>query len=413
MSYWRNLSSVLVGSIAAQTLPVLGSLVIARQYPPNEFGIYSIWLGFTLFIAVCLTCRLETCLPTEEDGEPRRLAVIYVLSTIIIFLFILFMALIFFHLIGLKYFELLTFKHICFLIVASALMAFVQTWQSWSAAEGFYKKLSIIRIAQTGSIVTFQILIGTFQKDATGLILGQTFGLLLSLLVCFFIMPIRANISTLEFRNRMINFWKKNKKFPIFSLPADAINSASAQLPLILIGSKFGAEMAGYYALTFRVLGAPIGLLGSSALDVFKRHAAVAYRERGECLQEYLHTLKILSVLTIVSSLSFFFFSNSLFAFAFGMSWAMSGEIAVWLIPLFALRFVASPLSYMVYIAGKQHLDLGWQISLFIVTMVTINFIPSFKIAVMSYSLCYAFLYIIYLFMSYKLSLGHINDRNN
>jgi O-antigen/teichoic acid export membrane protein len=413
MSYWRNLSSVLVGSIVAQILPVLGSIVIVRQYSPNEFGIYSIWLGFTLFIAVCLTGRLENSLPTEEDGEPRRLAVIYVLSTIIILLCILFSAFIFLNLIVSKYYGLLPLKYIYFSIVASGFMAFVQTWQTWAAAEGFYKKLSIIRIVQAGSVITFQIIIGIFQKDAAGLILGQILGLFISLLVCFFIMPIGANIVTSEFGNRILNFWKKNKKFPIFSLPADAINSASSQLPLILIGSKFGAEMAGYFALTFRVLGAPIGLLGSSALDVFKRHAAVAYRERGECLYEYLHTLKTLSVLTIISSFSFFFFAKSLFVVAFGKNWIMSGEIAVWLIPLFALRFVASPLSYMVYIAGKQHLDLGWQISLFIVTMTTINFIPSFKIAIMSYSLSYTFLYIIYLFMSYKLSLGHTNDRNN
>lgn len=413
MNYWRNLSSVLIGSIAAQILPVFGSMVIARQYPPNEFGIYSIWLGFTIFIAVCLTARLETSLPLEKDGEPRRLAVIYILSTILIILLILFLFLIFFNVLGVQYLGLLTLKRIYLLIFVAAFMAFIQTWQTWAASEGFYKKLSIIRIVQAASVVTFQIIIGIFQKDATGLILGQILGLFFSLLVCLFIMPIGVNIFTLEFVNRIINFWKKNKKFPIFSLPADAINSASSQLPLILIGNKFGAEMAGYFALTFRVLGAPIGLIGSSALDVFKRHAAAAYRERGECLQEYLHTLKVLSVLTVISSFSFFFFAKPLFVLAFGQNWVMSGEIAMWLIPLFALRFVASPLSYLVYIAEKQYLDLIWQISLFIITITTINFMPTFKVAIMTYSLSYTFLYIIYLFMSYKLSLGHINDRNN
>jgi O-antigen/teichoic acid export membrane protein len=92
---------------------------------------------------------------------------------------------------------------------------------------------------------------------------------------------------------------------------------------------------------------------------------------------------------------------------AFGESWSMSGKIAIWLIPLFAFRFVASPLSYMVYIAGKQNVDLFWQISLLSITLVTFSITEIFSTSVQIYSLGYAFLYLVYLGMSYEFSLGN------
>ena len=142
--------------------------------------------------------------------------------------------------------------------------------------------------------------------------------------------------------------WKKFSKFPKISLPADSINMIAAQLPILIIATRFGAEIAGLLAMTIRVLGAPLGLLGRAVLDVFKRHAASSFRERGECESEYIKTFKVLMRSSIVLAIFLSLLSEPFFAFAFGEQWELSGTIAVWLLPLFALRFVASPLSYMV-----------------------------------------------------------------
>jgi O-antigen/teichoic acid export membrane protein len=406
MTYWRNVSSVFFGTVIAQSLPVIGSLILTRQFLPAVFGTYSAWLGITLFFSVCLTGRFETSLPMEEDGKFRAMAVLYVLVTTLVLSLFSFLILLSLFLIGIKSIGLMSFKLLLFSLIVSLLMSLIQIWQTWTAAEGNYKKLSLIRIAQAGLVVIFQVLIGFLQPDLMGLIFGHFIGLIFSVLICIFLKPISMNFDVTSLKFRLFTFWKKNRKFPLFSLPADAINSAAAQLPLLLIMSKFGADIAGYYALTIRVLGAPIGLLGSAVLDVFKRHAANAYKTRGECRPEFLHTLKILLMATILTSILFFFCAEQFFVIAFGESWSMSGKIAIWLIPLFAFRFVASPLSYMVYIAGKQNVDLFWQISLLGVTLATFNITETFSTSVQIYSLGYAFLYLVYLRMSYKFSLG-------
>ncbi|EJO93851.1 polysaccharide biosynthesis protein [Ectopseudomonas mendocina DLHK] len=73
---------------------------------------------------------------------------------------------------------------------------------------------------------------------------------------------------------------------------------------------------------------------------------------------------------------------------------------------MFALRFIASPLSYMVYIAGKQHLDLLWQVGLLVMTLVCLGVVQGHQSALIVYSFGYAALYLVYLAMSYRFSLG-------
>ena len=103
-----------------------------------------------------------------------------------------------------------------------------------------------------------------------------------------------------------------------------------------------------------------------------------------------------------------------MFTFAFGEQWLMSGIIAVWMLPMFMLRFVSSPLSYMYYLANKQPIDLIWQICLLIMTIVTLYFVVTYKSALISYAAGYSLLYIVYMVISYRLSCGNnkmINDK--
>ena len=192
----------------------------------------------------------------------------------------------------------------------------------------------------------------------------------------------------------------------MFALPADAINAASGQLPLLLIASRFGSEASGYFAMTIRVLGAPIGLIGAAVLDVFKRSASSSYRDKGHCKDEYIRTLWLLSAGGVLLALGVIFVAERLFIVAFGEPWRQAGVIAIWLMPMFALRFVASPLSYVFYIAGKQHIDLVWQCSLLAVTIAAFILTTSFEGSIKLYAAGYSLLYVIYALLSYHYSKG-------
>lgn len=402
--FWRSVASVLTGTAVAQAIPIAGSLVIARQYAPGEFGLFSAWLGLVLLAAVALTGRFETALALEPDGEPRRRAVVSTLLTAVLAAFVLAGASAIVATISPAWFEHVPTPLVVAFFPVALLVAMAQIWQSWAAAEGRYRDLSMMRIAEATAITTFQIGLGAAFASADSLAIAHLVGVTVGLGVSARLLPIRW--PTVRPASMVSEFWNRHRRFPLLSLPADVLNTASAQLPVLIVAGRFGAETAGLLALAMRTLGAPIGILGKSVLDVFKRHAATSYRERGECRADYLRTFRVLATGSLSAAIVLALWSAPLFALAFGEAWRGAGTIAAWLVPMFALRFVSSPLSYMVYIAGKQHLDLVWQACLLGMTLASLNLFSQQSAAIIAYGAGYSLLYIVYLMMSYRFSLG-------
>jgi O-antigen/teichoic acid export membrane protein len=406
-SFWRSVGVVLTGTVAAQSIPLLGSLVIARIYAPADFGVFSAWLGIVMMAAVIVTGRFEMALAVEADGSPRRFAVAATLGTILL------VSILFSLIVGVLYLAtglLENFQPVMAgLFVPAALLAGVtHTWQAWAAAEGNYRGLSWVRISQAFVVTVAQILAGLISPTAVGMMLGHVLGTAAGIVIAMYLMPINplAMGARTEFWMRLKTFWRNQRRFPMFALPADAINAASGQLPLLLIASRFGAEASGLFALTIRVLGAPIGLLGTAVLDVFKRSASSSYRDKGHCKDEYVRTFWLLSAGGVILALGVILIAERLFVLAFGEPWRQAGVMAIWLMPMFALRFVASPLSYVFYIAGKQRVDLVWQCTLLAVTIASFMFTSSFEGSIKLYSVGYTLLYVIYAFLSYRYSKG-------
>ncbi len=406
--FWRSVALVLSGTAAAQAIPLLGSLLLARLYAPAEFGLYAAWLGVVALAAVAVTGRFEQALAIEPDGESRRVAVCATLAVIAMACVPL-MAVVWMLAAG-PWPLAASFDGILLgaAIPAAALIASSQTWQSWAAAEGRFRDLALMRIAQAFGITGAQIVIGTLAPSASTLALAHLAGVLAGMLVAVWRMPL--TLSSLPRRGELLggmrSFWSRYRRFPLLSLPADSINTAAGQLPLVILASRFGADIAGFFALTLRALGAPIGLMGAAVLDVFKRRAATSYRASGQCRDDYLQTFKVLALGSLVVVLVTIPFSEPLFVLAFGERWRMSGTIALWMLPMFAFRFVASPLSYMFYVAGKQHVDLLWQACLLAMTLMAMFFPPDAASSLKWYSAGYSALYGIYLVMSYRFSLG-------
>lgn len=405
--FWRSVGVVLTGTVAAQSIPLLGSLVIARIYAPAEFGLFSAWLGMVMMAAVVVTGRFEMALAVEADGAPRRFAVAATLGTILLVSF-------FFALIGggiylaSGLFDNVKPAMVGLFLPAALLAGVTQTWQAWAAAEGNYRGLSWIRISQAFVVTVAQIGAGLMSPTASGMMLGHVLGTAVGICFAMYFMPINplGIGGRAEFWTKLKAFWLNQRRFPMFALPADAINAASGQLPLLLIASRFGAEASGLFALTIRVLGAPIGLLGAAVLDVFKRSAASSYRDKGHCKEEYRRTFWLLAAGGVILALGVIVIAERLFVVAFGEPWRQAGVIAIWLMPMFALRFVASPLSYVFYIAGKQQVDLVWQCALLTMTVASFMLTSRFEESIKLYATGYSLLYVVYAILSYHYSKG-------
>ncbi len=404
--FWRQVGAVLSGTALAQLIPLLGSLAIARLYVPTEFGLFAAWLGVASLAAVAATGRYEVALALEADGAPRRVAVRATLVTVLIAGLPLSVG------VGVAFASGVLADvpaALALWFVPTALgIAASQTWLSWAAAEGQLAQLSRLRIVQAALVTSAQIVAGLFWPSAESLAAAQTLGLAGTLLAAARMLPLGSPVldaggSALA---GMQAFWSRRRRFPLLSLPADGINSAAAQLPVLVVGARFGADVAGYLALTMRVLAVPVALLGSAVLDVFRRRSAQSWREQGHCRQDFQQTFKVLAASSALAAIVLALIAEPLFALAFGPQWRAAGTMALWLVPLFALRFVSSPLSYLFYVAEKQHIDLAWQAVLLAMTLATLWFPSGYAAALQTYSFGYCTMYVVYLLLSYRFSLG-------
>lgn len=403
-SYWKTVLSVFTGSAIAQVIPVLGALLIARQFGPGQFGLFSAWLGIVIILSTALTGRLEVSLALERDGRFRNAAAFAVLATTLLAAILVVLVLGLVHVLtGYNYFDSLMLLLV--LVPCATLFALNQAWQSWAAAEGRFRQLNMMRVAQSIFVVVLQIAAGFIWPTATALAVSYVLGLLLAQAYGMWLLPV-SMAWIRRWRPLMQAYARRHRKFLAYSLPADFINALAIQLPVMIVAYRFGAESAGYLALVIRVLGLPLSFLGKAVLDVFKRQASMAFRERGECRYEYVRTFWVLGAGSVIFAIGAYFLSEPVFAIAFGEEWRPAGLMSVLLVPMFTLRFIASPLSYVIYIFNKQQVDLIWQICLLAMTYGVLSYVGTESAAILIYSVSYALLYVVYLAISYRYSCG-------
>ncbi len=396
--------TVLGGALGAQALPLLAAPIITRMCTPAELGAFSVWLAVIAVTAIGATLRLEAAMILDHGSDQQRICFSVVAwSATLTALLILVCA------VGARLLEVPAALHMSWfglltLGLGTWMTACMQTTLAYATSHNAFGKAASAKIWAAGSIAACQVSLLLAGCGGAALLGGQLFGLATGLLAAVWLLrPPSVRLHWLpdavqrQYLRRHQAFWR-------FSLPSNMLNILVGQLPLFLIGARHGALAAGLFALTQRVLSAPVALLASSVLEVFKRQSVQDFQAHGNCRDAYRYTFKALALLGIGPSLVLLLFSPDLFAFVFGPNWRPAGELAQILAPLYFLNFIASPLSYVFYVAGKQKADLVWQVALFLMTVGVFVSPGTLQQSVRWYAIGYSLLYLVYLRMSYQYS---------
>lgn len=155
---------------------------------------------------------------------------------------------------------------------------------------------------------------------------------------------------------------KRHENFPKYFAMATFLNSISQNIPVLLFTILFSSAIAGFYALTHRILQAPIQLVANSTRSVFYQKASQMYANREDIRPLYLSTTKGLIKLFIVPFLIILFFGQEIFSLLFGEEWITSGMIAQITIIWFFFIFINPPVTVMYNIFNQQKAQLIFQI---------------------------------------------------
>lgn len=404
--FWTNVVTVLAGAIGAQALPLLAAPLLTRMCTPADLGDFSVWLGVIALTSIAATLRIDTAMVLDRGGQQQRLCfgVVAYAATLVALALTLFGAVA--GALDLPATRTLSWVELLTLGAGTWLTANLQTTLAYATSHERFRDAAKAKLLQAGTIAASQLVLLRAGLEDEGLMAGQLLGLAAGLYAARRLLAPPTPRIRLRLDTEQKAYLVKHGAFWRFSLPSSLLNAVVGQLPLFMIGLHHGAHAAGLFALTQRVLSAPVALVAASVLEVFKREAAQEFEASGHCSGAYRKTLRALLLLAVGPSLVLLLFSPQLFSWIFGPAWRPAGELAQLLAPLYFLNFLASPLSYVFFVAGKQKAELRWQVALFLITVAVFAAPLSLRASILAYALGRSTLYVIYLGMSYWFARG-------
>lgn len=390
------------GTLGAQILLVLIAPILTRLYNPEDFGTLATFVAILSILSVVSSLRYELVIPLPSDSSDA--GKILLLSLLILIIFSILMAFI----------SAIWGEEVLRLINTPGLIEYLWVFPFAILISGVYRVLNYwaVRlrnfrtIAKTKikqSIITIVLQLSTFKLGGLGLIAGQTLGqgagiseLGKSTLSCFK----KENFSLKKIKRLAVEY----KQFPTYSTLSGLVNIGGQQAMPLLLASIYGLTVAGLYALTSRVLTAPLIMLGRSIGQVFLGHGATAHRD--DDLGEFVSTtFEKLLFLAIPVVLFVILFSPDLFGLTFGREWREAGAIAQLLALNIFGQFLCSPLSQVLAITGKQKLSMFLNTLLFlsrVLVVLLISIDGSYMEAILGYSIVSLCGYLVFLFYIFK-----------
>jgi lipopolysaccharide exporter len=229
----------------------------------------------------------------------------------------------------------------------------------------YYKDIANANIIKSIAAAVIQLSIGLIKGGVSGLISGQLVSQIFANMRLFknFIKDkvLVSNISKVK----MISLAKRYKDFPKFSMWSSLLNTASIQMPVLLLGVYFNTVIVGFFALSHRFISMPISFMGRSIGQVFYQKS-VALKDDNKVLKNLtLNTYKKLFQIGIVPFAIITVFGDYIFAFVFGKQWIIAGVYAQILSLWILFVFISSPLSNLLLTLEKQKEALYFNIAIF------------------------------------------------
>lgn len=348
--------SVLVGGTAfAQGVAVLALPFLTRLYNPTEFSIFAIYTSILGILTVASCLRFEIAIPIpSDDNEAATLVVLALISNLFISILV---ALIiwFFQEDIIALLKKPSFSQLIWLVPLGVFFSGMYTaLQYWATRQKKFTLIAKTRVTQSIMGTSTQIVMGIMGFSAIGLVLGQIIKVSAGIrkLGVNFWAETASLLKKLTIENLCLVF-KKNDQFPKYSTLDSLANAAGIQLPILIIAMLALGPEVGYLMIAMQVMAIPIQLISGAVSQVYLAEAPRAFENK--IISKY--TIDILvnllrygvSILIVIGV-----FSPILSKYIFGLEWEKVGFIISWMVPWFAFQLLASPISMIMHIAGKQ-----------------------------------------------------------
>ncbi len=334
----RATLTLVTGSAAAHAIPLMLGPALTRIYAPEAFGQFALLWAIATNIAVIGCARYEFALPLET-AEPRAAELMALCARILLAVTAASAA------VGLGL-HLARGMPLAWALPAAVLAGGAVQWLTmWATRSQRFGLLAAARLVQHGGGASLQLGLGALVAGPAGLVLGAT---LASLLAAWLLArPAPAG----GWRELWRQPWhplkamaQRHRDFPWLNTPHAFVGALQDTLALLLLTAWTGDAAAGYWALALRYLKAPATLIGGALSQSLYPHLLQA-RTAEQARALVRKTMLLLAGLALPLAAVLWLAGPTLFAWAFGEQWSLTGELARALALYIALHFIASPLA--------------------------------------------------------------------
>jgi O-antigen/teichoic acid export membrane protein len=297
--------------------------------------------------------------------------------------------------------------------VSTFLGGILAAWQAMANRLRLYTVIAVIQIVIVVLTVIVSITLGFLEYGYAGLMVAYLLGQIVTFSIYWLVMhQNNKNLKKVK-KKHMLAVARKHKDFSLYTTPTAFIENFSLQAPIYALSFMGDLNLIGLFNRARQLITMPFSLFGSSIATVFQRQAAVAYADKGTCRKLYVKTFCSLLSLGVVPTAVLMIWAPDIFELYLGSNWREAGYIVRILAPMLLLRLLSAPLATVFYIAGKQKEDL--MISIIALALVLFSVFISVLLkntiwVVISFSIAYSIVYLVYIIRSFKHSLRRHNN---
>ncbi|MDQ7813544.1 oligosaccharide flippase family protein, partial [Brevundimonas sp.] len=280
-AFLRNVGLLTGGTVLAQGILALSLPVLTRLYSPEDFSLLAVYTSLLGLITVVSCLRFNIAIPLPEDDRVAMnllllalgaAALVALATAVPVFAMPGTIA----ALLGQPAIK----AHLWMIPVGVILASSYDALQYWASRKRRFALISQTRVTRAAGGTGTQIGIGSFSATPFGLILGQVVysgvgvvGLLRSLG-----RHDRAAATGISGAT-LARTASEYRKFPLFSVPEALFNTAGLELAILIIAAAAAGPEAGFLMLAMRVMGLPLGLVGTSVGQVYLTEAPQKWRD--------------------------------------------------------------------------------------------------------------------------------------
>ena len=344
--FMQHIKTMLAGQVGAQIIMLGAVPIITRLFGVAEYGAFSVFVAYSSVIVVILTLKLELLLVSavrEEVDQLFAAAFNYLKGAGGLVL-----------LIGAGAAVVLRELNL-FLIALNAMALSINLLlSSYHNNRKNYSVIANGRLLLAGTTALFSVSLG-FMVTSIGLQLGALMGALASNL--YLTKNIRDEKLTLSF-SKSCKALKGKLGFIFYMLPAHLCDTLAFHLPVLFFSVCFSEEVSGSYALAFKTLVLPIGVIAASIGGIYQKRVSEILQGSDGLRQVYAFTLKIWVGLALVFVGPYLFvgvYGVPLYEYVFGGEWEQAGEFASKMsFMLFLMSISTTTSTLLIVVQGYQ-----------------------------------------------------------